>query len=567
MSRPFPHPPSTLPAALERAATHFPERGVAVFDSRGRRAVRHTYPEILAAARRAAGRWAAAGVGPGDRVLVSVPTSWVFLEAWLGALLRGALPIAVAPGAALGASEAQVRKVEAMVELLAPARVLVTDGFRRSLSGASAGRTLEVAITPEELGGLAPERYAAPSPAPSDVAFLQLTSGSTGVPRAVSIPHRAAVHNVMASDTAIGAPHGAPAHAWAEAMVSWLPWHHDMGLVGCLFQSTYCGVDLWALPPGAFLARPRRWLEELGSHGTAFAPAPNFGYQLCVERLSAEEREGIDLSPWHDAMTGAEMVRPETVAAFCEAFEPLGFRPEAIRPCYGMAEGTLAVTFDLEGEGARTRPMPSGADTGSGLNEVVCVGEPIAGTEVRITSPGGGRLAAGEVGEIEVRGPSVFAGYFNDAPATAECLEDGWLSTGDLGFLHRGELYVTGRLKDLIIVRGSNLMPHEIEWLAESVTGGGGALRTGAFSVARGAAGEEPVVVVEVADRDPEKLAAVGQEIRSRIGRTLSLPVADLVFVRRGRIPKTSSGKVQRRALREQYLSGEIERLPVGSAD
>ncbi|MCP5117719.1 MAG: fatty acyl-AMP ligase [bacterium] len=566
MSRPFPQPPSTLPEVLERAATHFPQRGIAIFDSRGRHHQRRTYPQVLASARQASGRWAAAGVGQGDRVLISVPTSWPFLDAWLGALLRGALPIAVAPGAALGASAAQIRKVEAMVARLAPRRALVTHGFRKSVEERGAEQTLEVAITPEELGGLAAERFIAPPPQPEEIAFLQLTSGSTGVPRAVSIPHRAAVHNVMASDQAIGVPHGKPAHQWAETMVSWLPWHHDMGLVGCLFQAMYCGLDLRALPPGAFLARPRRWLEELGRHGTAFAPAPNFGYQLCVERLSAEDRAGIDLSGWRDAMTGAEMVRPETVAAFCEAFDSHGFRPEAFRPCYGMAEGTLAVTFDVKGQGARTRPLPSGGDSGTGLNEVVCVGEPIAETQVRITAPGG-RLQEGEIGEIEVKGPSVFAGYFNDPEATAECLADGWLSTGDLGFLHQGELYVTGRLKDLLIVRGTNLMPHEIEWLAESVTGGGGALRTGAFSVTRGAAGEEPVVVVEVADREPEKLAAVGHEIRRRIGRALSLPVADLVFVRRGKIPKTTSGKVQRRALREQYLRGEIERLQVGSSD
>ena len=567
LSRPFPQPPSTLPEAVERAATHFPDRGIAVFDSRGRRHQRRTYPEVLAAAQQAAGRWAAAGVGRGDRVLVSVPTSWAFLDAWLGALLRGALPIAVAPGAALGASTAQIRKVEALVARLRPARALVTAGFRKSLEGVEATRTHEVAMTPEELAGLAPARFTEPPPEPEDVAFLQLTSGSTGVPRAVCIPHRASVHNVMASDEAIGVPHGQPAHRWAESMVSWLPWHHDMGLVGCLFQSMYCGVDLWALPPGAFLARPRRWLEELGRHGTAFAPAPNFGYQLCVERLSAEDRAGLDLSFWRDAMTGAEMVRPETVAAFCEAFGPAGFRPEAFRPCYGMAEGTLAVTFDLQGKGVRTRPLPRGADDGAGLNEVVCVGEPITATEVRITAPNGRRLDDGEIGEIAARGPSVFAGYYNDPEATAESLREGWLSTGDLGFLHRGELYVTGRLKDLLIVRGTNLMPHEIEWLAESVTGGGGALRTGAFSVARGGAGEEPVVVVEVADRDPEKLAGLAREIKSRIGRNLSLPVADLVFVRRGKIPKTTSGKVQRRALRDQYLHGEIDRLPVGSTD
>ena len=563
MTPPFPEPSSTLPHALERAAVAFPERGIAIFDSRGRRSARRTYPELLASVRQAAGRWAALGVTPGELVLVSVPTSWPWFEAWLGALWRGAIPVAVAPGAAMGGAAAQVCKVEGLVGALGARRAVVTPGFRDQAEAAGATKTLEAALTPEELEAQAPARVSRPEPGPGDVAFLQLTSGSTGLPRAVAIPHRAVVANVMGSDAAIGVPHGAPAHRWAEAMVSWLPLHHDMGLVGSVFQSIICGLDLWLLPPGLFLARPRKWLEHLGTHGVAFAPAPNFGYQLCVERLAPDARDGLDLSAWRDAMTGAEMVRPETVDAFCEAFVPHGFRPQAFRPCYGMAETTLAVTFDLKGEGARTRPLPAGAGAGLGLSDVVCVGEPIAGTEVRIAAPDDSALADGEIGEIEVRGPSVFAGYWNDPEATAESLRDGWLATGDLGFSGDGELYVTGRLKDVLIVRGTNVMPHEIEWLAESVTGGGGALRTGAFSVARGAAGEEPVVVVEVQDRDPDALRRLGQEIKRRVGRALSLPVADLVFVRRGKIPKTTSGKVRRRSLREEYLNGTLDRLDV----
>ncbi len=564
MNRPFPEPPTTLPQALERAAAAFPERGIAVFDSRGRKAERRTYPELLASVRQAAGRWAALGVGPKELVLVSMPTSWSWFEAWLGALWRGALPVAVAPGATMGATAAQVRKIEGLISALGAERAVVTAGFLSEAERAGASRTVEAAITPAELEGSTSASFYRPSPQPDEVAFLQLTSGSTGLPRAVSIPHQAVIHNVRGSDEAIGIPRGAPAHQWADAMVSWLPLHHDMGLVGSVFQSIYAGLDLWLLPPGLFLARPKKWLEHLGSHGVAFAPAPNFGYQLCVERLEAAAREGLDLSSWRDAMTGAEMVRPETVAAFCEAFEPFGFSPGAFRPCYGMAETTLAVTFDLKGQGARTRPLPAGASSqhsGVGLNEVVCVGEPIADTEVRIAAPDGSPRAEGEIGEIQVSGPSVFTGYWNEPEATAESLRDGWLSTGDLGFLDGGELYITGRLKDVLIVRGTNIMPHEIEWLAESVSGGGGALRTGVFSVARGAAGEEPVVVVEVGEWDPDKLRELGSEIKKRIGRTLSLPVADLVFVRRGRIPKTTSGKVQRRALREKYLNGELDRL------
>lgn len=561
MNRSWPDPPATLPDALQRAAAHFPERGVVVFDGRGRSHERRTYPQILASARQAAGRWAALGVEPGDAVAISLPTSWVWFEAWLGALLRGALPVAIAPGAAMGAAEAQVRKVAGLLEHLGVRRAVVTRAIHQQAERSAAQSILDAALLPEAFLGVAPATVSAPQSDPDDIAFLQLTSGSTGLPRAVMIPHRAAVHNPLASDVAIGVPHGAAIHDWIETVVSWLPLHHDMGLVGCFFLSLLCGFELRLLQPQTFLARPRHWLEQLGSHPSSLAPAPNFGYQLCVERLAKSDRQGLDLSSWRSAMTGAEMIRPETVAGFCAAFEPHGFDPRVLRPCYGLAEGTLAVTFDLRGEGARLRPMPSGAGNGLGLSEVVSVGAPVIDTEMRIVAPSGDVLPDGEVGEVRVKGPGVFAGYYNDPEATAEGLQDGWLLTGDLGFMHDGELHLTGRVKDLLILRGHNLMPHELEWAAESVTGGGGAIRTGAFSVARGAQGEEAVVVVEVNDRQPELLAQLGQEIRHRVGRVLSLPLADVVFVRRGKIPKTTSGKVQRRALRDLYLDGELERL------
>ncbi len=563
MSDVLPDPPATLAAALPRAARMFPARGIAVFDGRGRRHVRRTYPEILAAARQAAGRWAALGVVPGERVLISLPTSWDLLDAWMGALLRGALPVAVAAPGALGANDAHVRKVDALVQRLEARFVVSNDTFRAQAEAVGASRAARVAMGAKAFGDLAPGDTTVPAANPDDVAFLQLTSGSTGQPRAVMIRHSAAIHNALASTIAIGAPHGQPIHQRAESMVCWLPLNHDMGLVGCLFLSIICGLDLWLLPPTAFLARPRLWLEHLGQHGKTFAPAPNFGYQLCLERLhDTAALAGLDLSNWLAAMTGAEMIRPETIAGFNERFAPHGFRPEAFRPCYGLAEGTLAVTFDMRGQGMRTRPLPAGApDTGSGLGEVVCVGEAIADTEVRVVDAAGNALAEGSVGEVRIAGPSIFAGYWNDPQATADGLCDGWLHTGDLGFQHDGELYLTGRTKDLLILRGHNVMPHELEWVAEGVTGGGGAARTGAFSIAQGAEGEQAVLVVEATDRNPDALPALERAIRNQIGRELSLTLADLVFVRRGRIPKTTSGKVQRRQLREHYLRGNLDRL------
>jgi acyl-CoA synthetase (AMP-forming)/AMP-acid ligase II len=396
---------------------------------------------------------------------------------------------------------------------------------------------------------------------PEETAFLQLTSGSTGLPRAVMISHRAALHQLRADNESLRGREGAPASSWARGAAAWLPLYHDMGLVGCLLLPIVLGIDLWLLRPEAFLARPRLWLEAVAGAGPSYNPAPNFSFQLCVDRIREEEMAGLDLSNWRCTLNGAEMVRIETTRAFCDMFAPFGFAPEAFVPCYGMAEGTLAATIDLKGRGVRTVPAPADTDSALGVKEVACVGEPVMDTEIRIEAPDGRSLQENEVGQILIKGPSVFSGYYRDPESTAESLRDGWLITGDLGFLRDGELYITGRLKDLLIIRGQNVMPEEFERLADEVVGGGGVVRSGAFSVSRGGEGEQPVLVVEVLERDPSALPSLGQEIRRRVGHSLGLPLADLVFVRRGRLPRTTSGKIQRRELKELYLDGTLEPL------
>ncbi|PWB70825.1 MAG: hypothetical protein C3F15_13440 [Holophagae bacterium] len=562
--------PTNLREALRRAALDFPHRGIAIFDSRGRSCERRSYAELFELATDAAARFAGLGVGRDEPVLVALPTSWEWMEAWFGLVMRGAWPVASSGAGAMAAAEAQFEKVDKVMAAIGARQVVASEAFQAQAGEHGFRFAAGGVITSERLRGAAPATRGAAATGVSDggdVAFLQLTSGSTGLPRAVMITHQGAIHNPVASDEAIGAPFGEPMHRLAECMVSWLPLYHDMGLIGCLMLPMLCGLDSWLLRPEAFLARPRLWLEHLGSHGVSFAPAPNFGYQLCVERIPADKREGLDLGAWRAAFTGAEMVRPETTGAFCAAFEPHGFRPESLRPCYGLAEGTLAVTFDVKGSGVRTLPAPAGADAGFAMTDVVSNGVPIRDTSLRMTAPDGSILPEGAIGEVCIKGPGVFRGYYRDPEATAATLKNGWFSTGDLGFLADGELYLTGRTKDLLIVHGHNIMPDDIERLADSVTGGGGLLRSAAFSVARGAAGEQAVVVVETADGNPERLAKIGREIRVRIGRTMGLPLADLVFVRRGRIPRTTSGKMQRGELRQHYLNGTLERLHDGPTD
>jgi acyl-CoA synthetase (AMP-forming)/AMP-acid ligase II len=560
----FPPPPDDLVSAWRRASRHFPHRGITLVDRRGRAIEKRSYPDLTTRFELHARRLARRGVAPGDRVLVCLGTSWEWLDAWFGALFLGALPVALAPPEGLGSPAGALERAEGVAKRLDAVLFVCGDSLAPLVRIEAFPALQAIAVTPGELAASEPAPASSPdrrATAPDSIAFLQLTSGSTGIPRAVCIPHRAAVHNPIASAEALGRPHGAPAWEWEEAHVLWLPLHHDMGLVGGILYSLLNGLDLYLASPRAFLARPRVWLELLSAAGRSVSPAPNFAYQLCVDRIAEDEHRGLDLGRVRAALLGAEMVRPETAASFARAFAAAGLDARAMRPCYGLAEATLAVSFDSAGEGVRTAPVPDDGRGAGEPGEVVSVGVPVPDTEVRVTSPDGAPLGEDRVGEVLVLGPGVFAGYWNDDEATRDTLTaDGWLRTGDLGFLRGGELYLSGRTKDILIVRGQNLMPHELEWIVEEVVGGGGACRAGAFSVPR-ASGEEPVVVVEVDGDAPSDLGGVEREIRDRVGRRLALVLADVAFVRRGKIPKTTSGKVQRRELRARYLARELERL------
>ncbi len=547
---------TTLIRALELSARHSDERGICIFDRRGQHAERRTYPQILDAAKDRAARLAGAGVQPQDRILVCLPTSWDLLELYLGAIFRGAHPVLVAPPGALGGAAAHAQKIANLIELLTPRRVICDDSTRRELREFGQAAAADASLTCAELFAVASAAGDSIFPArETDLAFMQLTSGSTGRQRAVMIPHSALMHNTRAMATFSQSEiYG------SGVVVSWLPLNHDMGLVGCLMFAATHGLNLHLLRPETFLARPLAWLRTLSERGGNMSAAPNFAYHLCNERIEAADVAGLNLSSWSSAVTGAEMIRPETFGQFCERFRAAQFRPGQVQPCYGMAEATLAATACERGNGVRSVPMPSGSS--SELKDVVSCGRPVIDTRVDISSPTapGTFLPDGAIGEIWIKGPSIFAGYYNDPAANSECLVNGHLRTGDLGFMRNGELYVTGRIKDLLIIHGHNIMPHELEWIAEGAAGGGGSERCGAFSVAKGTEGEQAVLVLELADKSSD-LSVLAHDIRSRVGRALGLPLADLVFVKRGHIPKTTSGKVQRGELRRRYLAGQIERL------
>jgi len=498
-------------------------------------------------------------------VFVCLATSWEFFDAWFGALLAGARPVTVAPPGTIGTSEHQLHALARLTERFEPVVVVAGQATRdrmREVEPEAAERIL----TPEELAAV--DTVAAlpdPPDDPEELAFFQLTSGSTGTPRAVAISHRAILACLAAIRDAVIAPHYADVPPGAATTISWLPLHHDMGLVGMLLYAVAGGQDIRFISPRSFLGRPQSWMQAIAGVPHAFTAGPNFAYQTCVERVKPKHLQDLTLSGWHVALTGAEMIRPGTSRQFEDAFTASGFRPAIWAPSYGMAETTLTVTVDRSRRGVRTRPLPAGAEGLLNSGEVVSVGTPVLGMEVRVAAPDGTGAAAGAVGEVQARGALLFSGYHLDPEATAEVMTDGWLRTGDLGFLADGELYITGRLKDLIIVHGHNVMPHELEWIAEHASGGGGTRRAGAFSVDDGGSSEEPVLVVEAGTTDGAGLAELAAAIRKQTMRALGLALRDVAFVRRGSLPKTSSGKVQRRELRRRYLARGMERLDVDS--
>ncbi len=475
--------PFTIGEALTRTARDCSDKGIQMGDRAGLRFERRPYSEILENVRSYCGLWRASGVGPGDKILLCVNTSFDFICAWLGAICVGAYPAAIAPAVGgLKGSSHFATKLEKFREVIGASRLLISEQMVQDLKEAYPDTLGAIALSFSDLkAGDAIDRDFVEA-APEDLAFLQFTSGSTGTPRAVQITHRMATSNAYSLNEGVFVGDGVTVNDSPVLNTAWLPMHHDMGLIGCIVFSIGCGIELSLMNPASFLARPLRYLQT-AHNKPALLSGPNFGYQFCADRLTPANVEGLDLSQVASALTGSEMIRPETVQAFCDVVKGTGFKPERICPCYGMAEATLAVTFDRKGLGIRTHSVPSVSDYALEEQEVVCVGVPVPDTEVEIVNASGSVLYEDELGEIQVRGPSVFNGYYGNEEANKEDLRDGWLRIGDLGFAHNGELYIAGRSKEILVIRGDNVMPHEIEWLAEEARGDGkSAERVAAFS-------------------------------------------------------------------------------------
>ena len=525
-----------------------------------------SYAELCAEARRQAGRLRALGLGPGERVLIVLPTSFEFVIVFFAIQMLGAIPVPSYPPALLERAEMAIERLSHIARHSESA-FLVTNRKLRPLLGelALAARSIREVVTVERLQADGAEANAehctAQSvPATADTAgFIQYTSGSTGNPKGVLLTHCNLVANIHAMGQALQVNRH-------DVGVSWLPLYHDMGLIGALLFCIYWRLPLVLMAPTTFLLDPSRWLWAIHRHRGTLSPAPNFAYARCARRMRAPEREGLDLSSWRFALNGAEPVHAATLDAFAQTFRGNGFRREAFLPVYGLAEASLAVAFPTPGSAltidrvdrlalADGQAIPAAGD---GAVDIVGVGHAVPGHEVRVVDESGGVLPEREVGHVVVQGPSVMDGYFQDPQATQRVVCDGWLWTGDLGYVAHGQLFITGRVKDLIIVRGRNYYAEDIEAVAERTPGvkGGGTIAFGVYDDAQ--ATDLVVIICEATGTEPAARERAAAAVAEAVQNIVGVQVDEVVLVGPGTLPKTSSGKRQRNLCRTLYLAGEL---------
>lgn len=520
----------------------------------------YAYSDLLARAKRSAAALQEEGLKPGDRVAVVLPTSVEFFDSFLGVQLAGGIPVALYPPFRLGKLDEYFARVRRMLTKVG-ARFLVSDSrVKRLLGPAVVGiESLRNVIDAANLAK-SDAAWKAPSPDPSQPAFLQFSSGSTVEPKAVMVSHTNLITNLEMMKGCL--PYRNEREP-DDGAVCWLPLYHDMGLVGCLYQGLYYPATVTYLGPETFLAKPVKWLQTLSCYKAVISPAPNFAYGLCASKIRDEDMEGVDLSRWRAALNGAEPIDMQDVDRFCERFERWGFRREAMTPVYGLAEAGLGVSFsnldhapevkefDRHALSAEGRAVP-----GSG-RRLVSVGKALAGLEVVIRDEQDAQLPDGVAGRILVKGPSITNGYYEDPELTARILRDGWLDTGDVGFFYESNLFIAGRVKDIIILRGRNYAPQEFEELIADVDGvrRGAAVAVG--SVVEGQ-GEQLFILSEKDSRSDRPDPEIAEEIKSRILTGISVLPHRVEILRPGTIPRTSSGKLRRSEALRQLLAGEL---------
>jgi 1-acyl-sn-glycerol-3-phosphate acyltransferase len=529
-----------------------------------------THHQLFERAQTVAAALRAHGVQPRETVALMLPTGLAFFEAFAGILLAGGIPIPIYPPLRASQVEDHLRRQARILEN-GQAVLLITDP--RVLPAARVLRAgspvLRGVVTADELVAAREQPVPLPAPLPAaaprheDIAFLQYTSGSTGQPKGVVMTHANLLANIRAMAHAIDAGSN-------DVFASWLPLYHDMGLIGAWMGSLYVGMPLVLMPPQSFLARPSRWLWAIHRYRATLSAAPNFAYEILANRVPDTELRGLDLSCWRMAFNGAEPVRASTVQRFAQRFAAHGFDARAVAPVYGLAECGLGLAFPPPRRGVRIDAIARNAlhDTGRAepvaagapnATPIVSCGAPLPGHQLRAVDALGHEVPERTEGRLQFRGPSATSGYFRNADATAELFDGDWLNTGDVGYLFEGEVYLTSRVKDLIIRGGHNIHPYDLE---EAIGNLPGARRgcVAVFGANDPASGTERIVVLaETREQDAPAKEALRARIAELAIALLGAPADDIVLAPPHVVLKTSSGKIRRAACRELYEQGALQ--------
>lgn len=559
---PFPEHCVSLLESLDYQRQHQGQRVLYFFEEDGRLERSLSPDELYEEAGKMAGALVQLGVTPGQTVALMLPTGLPFVAGFLALLWIGAVPVPLYPPFRADQIEDYLQRQIAILKN-AHCRLLVSFDRAWSVTQLLGIRCPEVKVVSAEslMLGEAPARHPAGG---DELALIQYTSGSTGRPKGVALSHANLLHNIRAFGHALQVND-------SDVCISWLPLYHDMGLIGCMLGSIYHGIPLVLMGPQHFLARPSRWLKAISHYRGSISCAPNFAYQLCAHRIEDSELAGLDLSSWRVALNGAEAVRSETLEQFNRRFVAYGFNPQAHFPAYGLAEASLAVAFTPVGRGARIehvdaellqkegRAVPS-----PGGQAWVSSGRPLRGSEIEIRDPQGRVLPERFQGQLFFRSGSTLREYYGNPEATAAIKDDeGWVDSGDLAYLADGEVYITGRAKDLIIKAGRNLYPQDIEEAVADLEG----VRRGcvaAFASQDPKGGSEAFVVAFETRLKGSARDQLCQRVQQQVTRVAGVAADEVVALAPGAIPKTPSGKIRRSDCARRHVEGELERRPGG---
>ncbi|MEE4287938.1 MAG: fatty acyl-AMP ligase [Erythrobacter sp.] len=560
---------STFNEAIDYAARS--EKGLNFHDMRGQLERVYPYREMREDAIAMARRLVAFGIAPEDRVALIAETGAEFAALFCACVYAGAWPVPLPLPTTFGGKDNYIDQLAVQLHSSDPAILLYPEAISEMAEAAAARQSCAAESWQSFALRDAPE-CDLPEAQPEDICYLQYSSGSTRFPQGVAVTHKALLHNLYGHSTTMELGDN-------DRCVSWLPWYHDMGLVGCFLSLIANQVSADFLKPDAFARRPLAWLDMISRNkGNTLSYSPTFGYDICARRISSQSNvaERFDLSRWRVAGNGADMIRPDVMQSFVNAFADAGFKASAFTPSYGLAEAVLAVTVTPPGEGIRVELVeeerlsgtPRDISRPARYRAIVNCGKPLPDMEVAIRGEDGHARGDHQIGKVWCRGPSVMHSYFRNEEATNDCLvadADGklWLDTGDMGYMADGYLFIVGRAKDMIIINGKNHWPQDIEWAVEQLPGFNHG-DIAAFAIETDNGEEAPAVLVHCRVSDPVERVRLREQIADKVRSVTGMScVVELVPPRT--LPRTSSGKLSRAKAKKLYLAGEIVPLQIAA--